>query len=286
MLSELFDGAGPLATGLGRNRLSEALTRVLELGTPGQRQAAAASAVASRSLTESRAGMVDFHSRIARGELTEEAFLRGRPLAERLRYPMDVVDGLPDALVQRFIGLANPFAFGRAESGDVVVDVGCGAGLDAAVAAHDVGSDGVVLGLDATYPMVLVAAGLVTPSVRRQWFAQSFAEQLPVRSASVDLVTSNGVFMMTNRPVALTECHRVLRPGGRLQFGDQVFNSRPGHELVDEWHSLQSKALTRDRWRDLLVDVGFVGVEFGPPDHPERTYVGPAGGRAVMARKP
>jgi ubiquinone/menaquinone biosynthesis C-methylase UbiE len=134
--------------------------------------------------------------------------------------------------------------------------------------------------------MVRVARQLVVPGRAHPRFAQSFAEQLPVRSASADLVTSNGVLMMTDRSEVLTECLRILRPGGRLQFGDLVFDSRPGHELVDEFVSLPSNALTRDRWRDLLVAVGFVDVEFGPDDHPERNRLGPVGGRAIRAVKP
>lgn len=286
MLSQLFDGAGPLATGLGRDRLSEALTRVLDQGTPAQRRAAAESATLVRSLAEARAGTVEFHDRIAAGDFTEDAFLRGRPLAERLQYPLDVVDALPDRLVQRFIGLANPFVFGRAEAGDVVVDVGCGAGLDAAIAALDVGVEGLVLGVDATAGMIDVAASIALTDAPRPWFGRSFAEQVPVRSGSVDLVTANGVFMMTDRPIALAECHRLLRPGGRLQFGDLVFEGGHGHALVDEWRSLHTKAPTEDRWRDLLASAGFADVVFGPPDHPEQTsYPGPALARAIGAVK-
>ncbi len=289
MLSRLFDGAGPLATGLGQNRLSEALTGLLLAGSPDQQSAAQASAV---SMVSARAGTLEFHERVAAGELTEEPFLRGRALAERLGYPVDVVDRFPDRLVERFIGLANPFVFGGARPGEVVIDVGCGAGLDAAIAAADVGPTGFVVGLDATESMVRLAQALVTedhattPGGSRS-FLRSFAEQLPLSSASADLIVSNGVFMMCDRPAALADCHRVLRPGGRLQFSEIILDQPDRSALEQDWLSTGSKAISCDQWAGLLGAAGFIEVEFGTPCWPERSdNLGVARARAVRAVKP
>src|SRR6056297_3019186 len=94
LLSELFDGAGPFARGLGHERLSEGLTRTLQDGDADQRAAAEQSVAASRDA--SRARTIEFHSRIAEGQLTEDSFLRGRALAERPDYPADAIDQLSD----------------------------------------------------------------------------------------------------------------------------------------------------------------------------------------------
>jgi arsenite methyltransferase len=285
VLSELFDGAGPFAVGLGSERLSEGLTRILRDGDPGQRAVAQASVEASRS--PERAGVVAFHARIAEGHLTENDFLRGRALAERLEYPADAIDRLPDRVVERFIGLANPFVFGRAKPGEVVVDVGCGAGLDSAIAALDVGPLGLVLGLDATFGMVKVAHEMPRSVIVTPRFGQSVAEQLPVKGNTVDLVTSNGVFNLCDRPLALAECFRVLKPGGRLQFGDLAYDSTGRNELAAEWWSFRHNRLTATRWTDLLAECGFVHIQVGPVTHPEGlTPMAPLLGRAFYAAKP
>jgi SAM-dependent methyltransferase len=270
---------------LGADRLSEGLTRTLHDGDAGQRAAAEESVAASRAASRGRT--IEFHSRIADGQLTEESFLRGRALAERLGYPADAIDRLPDRVVERFIGLANPFVFGRAAPGQVVVDVGCGAGLDSTIAAFDVGSSGLVVGFDATFLMVKVAAEMQRPVEVSPRFGQSLAELLPVRSNSADLVTSNGVFNLCDRPVVLAECLRVLKPGGKLQFGDLVYDTTGQNELVAEWWSFRHDRLTTTRWHDLLIESGFVDVRFGPIAHPEGPKsLAPLFGRAMYAQKP
>lgn len=285
VLAELFDGAGRYAVGLGAGRLSEGLSLVLEHGDAEQRDAAKESAEAIKGV--SRSLTIEFHGRIAEGRFTEESFLRGRALAERLRYPAEVLDRLPDRVVERFIGLANPFVFGRAKPGEFVVDVGCGAGLDSTVAAFDVGPSGFVLGLDATFMMAKVATEIDRPIATPPVYGQSLAEFLPVRSDSADLITSNGVFNLCDRPVVLRECLRVLKPGGRLQFGDLALDATGFNALVAEWWSFSHNRLTVDRWRDLLEGCGFVDVEIGPVTHPEGPQsIAPMVGRAFYAAKP
>jgi arsenite methyltransferase len=285
LLSELFDGAGRYAVGLGARRLSEGLSLVLEHGDAEQRAAAQASAEAIKAV--SRSLTIEFHGHIAEGRFTEESFLRGRALAERLCYPAEVLDRLPDRAVERFIGLANPFVFGRAKPGEFVVDVGCGAGLDSTVAAFDVGPSGLVLGLDATFMMAKVASEIERPLAAQPVYGQSLAEFLPVRSDSADLVTSNGVFNLCDRPVVLRECLRILKPGGRLQFGDLALDAAGFHELAAEWWSFSHNRLTIDRWRDLLTSCGFVDVEIGAITHPGGLRsLAPMVGRSFYAAKP
>ena len=77
-------------------------------------------------------------------------FHTGRPLAARLGYDTAIVDRLPDAAVESFAGVANPFSLRPLRSGERVVDVGSGAGFDTFIAAHHVGPDGFVVGVDMT----------------------------------------------------------------------------------------------------------------------------------------
>src|SRR3989442_1656063 len=85
-------------------------------------------------------------------------FHTGRPLAAMLDYPMDEVDALPDAVVESFAGVNNPFSMGRLNPGETVVDVGSGAGFDSILAAQMVGPAGRVIGVDMTPEMRAKAA--------------------------------------------------------------------------------------------------------------------------------
>lgn len=269
-MDELFDGTGPGAAGLGARRLSEPLTRVLRDGDDEQRLAARASAEAIQQTR--RTSTAAFHTRIAQGEFTEDAFLRGRALAERLGYATHLIDALPDRVLERFIGLANPFVFGLPQPGETVIDVGSGAGFDAAIAAMCVGTTGRVIGLDTTFEMARTARTLTSLTGAAAQFLQAPAELLPIDDGVADLVISNGVFNLCDRPAVVAECRRVLKPGGRLQFGDMTYRPPAGlSPIVAEWRSLSQDRLTVEGWSELLLAAGFRKVRAGPVVHPELT---------------
>jgi SAM-dependent methyltransferase len=155
-------------------------------------------------------------------------FHTGRRLADRLGYDVDVLDGLPDRAVESFAGVANPFSLRRLAPGERVVDVGSGAGFDSFVAAGQVGPAGRVVGVEMTAEMLAksraTAAGLGLDHVE---FRAGLAESLPVEDGWADVVISNGVInLCADKRAVFDEVHRVLRPGGWLQFGD-IANGRP-----------------------------------------------------------
>ncbi|MGE4080983.1 MAG: methyltransferase domain-containing protein, partial [Reyranella sp.] len=158
----------------------------------------------------------------------EHHFHTGRYLASHLGYDEAFVASLPDAAVESFAGVANPFSLRPLQRGERVVDVGSGAGFDSFVAAHLVGPEGKVIGVDMTAEMLAkaraTAAALGNATVE---FREGLAERLPVEDAWADVVVSNGVInLCPDKRAVFSEIHRVLRPGGWLQFAD-IANGNP-----------------------------------------------------------
>jgi SAM-dependent methyltransferase len=155
-------------------------------------------------------------------------FHTGRPLAARLGYHPAIVDALPDRAVESFAGVGNPFSLRTIERGERVVDVGSGAGFDSFVAAHHVGPDGAVVGVDMTAEMLAKATDTADQlGLTHVAFRHGLAEDLPVEPGWADVVISNGVInLCADKRAAFDEIHRVLRPGGVLQFAD-IANGRP-----------------------------------------------------------
>ncbi len=167
-------------------------------------------------------------------------FHTGRPLAARLGYDAEAVARLPDAAVESFAGVGNPFSLGALDRGESVVDVGSGAGFDTFIAAIQVGTQGRVVGVDMTEEMLAKSRATASEFGYEQVeFREGLAEDLPVADGSADVVISNGVInLCADKRRAFSEISRVLRPGGRLQFAD-IANDRPIPESalrdIDLW---------------------------------------------------
>jgi SAM-dependent methyltransferase len=167
-------------------------------------------------------------------------FPTGRSWAQDLGYPEPELSRVPDATVESFAGVANHWLLGRVEPGEVVLDLGCGAGTDLLIAAQMAGRAGRALGVDMTAAM-LERAGA---SAREMGLANvelhgSLIEALPLDNASVDIVISNGVIdLVPDKEAVFDEIDRVLRPGGRLQLADVVIHTEVSEDArarIDLW---------------------------------------------------
>ena len=167
-------------------------------------------------------------------------FPTGRPWAEDLGYPQPELSNVPEATVESFAGVANPFVLGRIEEGADVLDLGCGAGTDLLIAAQMVGPRGSVTGVDMTPSMLERArASAAEMGIANVELHQSLIETPPLEDESVDVVISNGVIdLVPDKDLVFDEIDRVLRPGGRLQIADVVIHtevSEDARDRIDLW---------------------------------------------------
>jgi len=129
---------------------------------------------------------------------------------------------LPAGAREWALGVGNPVAWAELAEGEVVADIGCGAGIDSLLAARLVGPAGCVVGVDLLAEMVERAEAFAREAgVANVTFRQGEMESLPLPDGSVDVVISNGAINLSARKSrVLAEAHRILRPGGRLCVAD------------------------------------------------------------------
>jgi arsenite methyltransferase len=218
---------------------------------------------ASVDTQELEAKVKDMYRHVAEEPDGKYHFELGRPLAEQLGYPADVLDRIPEGAIESFAGVGYFFDLAELSEGESVVDLGSGSGMDLFFAAVRVGPSGTVVGVDFTVEQLEKArriakeAGFAHVELR-----EGRIEQLPLEDASCDCVISNGVINLApDKEAVFAEAVRVLKPGGRLAIADIVSEQQMKESIVcdaDLWASCIGGAAQQDAYREAIEGAGLM----------------------------
>jgi arsenite methyltransferase len=194
---------------------------------------------------------------------------------------------LPEAALNASLGCGVPTAVAELREGEVVLDLGSGAGADVLISARRVAPSGRAIGLDMTDEMLeLARANAADAGVENVEFIKGYLEEMPVAEATVDVVISNCVINLSgDKPKVIAESARVLRPGGRLAVSDVIADPDMDEATKADmaaWTGCVAGALTETDFRALLTGAGFDEIEV-QPTHRVHEYASAA---IIRARKP
>ena len=192
----------------------------------------------------------------------------GSPITSNL-YDRSETDALPDEAVLASLGCGNPTALAQLRSGETVLDLGSGGGIDVLLSAQRVGPTGKAYGLDMTDEMLALArenqrkAGLQNVE-----FLKGEIEHIPLPDNSVDVIISNCVINLSgDKDRVLREAFRVLKPGGRFAVSDVVTRGEIPAKIRQDvllWVGCIAGALQDSEYIVKLTAAGFESINIEP----------------------
>ena len=170
------------------------------------------------------------------------------------------------------LGCGNPLAFSALKEGDVVLDLGSGAGFDSFLAARRVGKTGKIIGVDMTPEMIAKATANATAGrYDNVEFLLGDIEALPLPDNSVDVAISNCVInLVPHKENVFRELYRVLRPGGRFMVSDLVLLKALPERVrtsVEAYVGCVAGAILKDEYLAIIHSAGFEDVRIVDESH-------------------
>jgi arsenite methyltransferase len=188
-----------------------------------------------------------------------------RAVAEAFGYSPEELASIP-AEANLGLSCGNPTAYANLRPGEVVVDLGCGGGLDVLLAAPSVGPTGKAIGIDMTPAMIDRArANAAKLGVMNVEFHQATIDRLPLADGSVDCIVSNCVINLApDKGAVFSEIFRVLKPGGRVAVSDIALKQALPRELAESvaaYVGCVAGAIPIAEYERLLCEAGFAPVQ-------------------------
>lgn len=191
--------------------------------------------------------------------LTEE------DVSSNIGYSQEEIDKVPKGS-NLGLGCGNPVALASISEGEVVLDLGSGAGFDCFLASDKVGPTGKVIGIDMTPEMIEKARqNAEKANISNVEFRLGEIENLPLDDNSIDIVISNCVINLSpNKNKVFRESYRVLKPGGRIMVSDIVLEKelpKPIKNNLSAYASCISGAELKDKYLDIIKSAGFTNIK-------------------------
>lgn len=188
-----------------------------------------------------------------------------RDISKTIGYSNTEIDAVPEG-ANLGLGCGNPVALVSLKEGDVVLDLGSGAGFDAFLAAQRVGKSGRVIGVDMTEEMLKKArSNAEKGGYDNVEFRQGEIEKLPVEDNTIDVIISNCVINLApDKKAVFEEAFRVLKPGGRLMVSDLVLAKdlpEAIQESVEAYVGCLAGAIKKDKYLGFIKKAGFQDIK-------------------------
>lgn len=187
------------------------------------------------------------------------------PHTQVIGYSSDELKDIPKDSVENSFGCGNPLAFADLKEGDVVLDIGSGAGIDTFIASKKVGEKGKIYGLDMTPKMIEKAKENASKAgITNVEYILGEADHIPLKEGIVDLVISNCVINLApDKEKVFKEIYRVLKPGGKIMVSDILSEDLPEEILENDsfYSSCVAGAISEEQYLDAISKAGFKEIK-------------------------
>ena len=206
------------------------------------------------------------YGKVAKDPCATFNFPVGKEFVLKVGYPKEVIDKLPESMVESFTGANNPQPFIDLKDGETVLDLGCGAGLDLYFYAKAVGEKGKVYGLDISEDMVAKAkVNMSMAGIKNAEIRCGHSDSLPFQDNFFDVVASNGIYNLSpDKEKVMKEVFRSLKAGGRTVFCEIVLKDKLPADVrknIDDWFRCIGGALPEKDFFSLMEKTGFKKIE-------------------------